>query len=78
VTQLAIKNKMSLTRYDGVCFRCGKQVKAGNGDFQSIGTLPKDLKKNYTGANYKGKWLVRCFGCKNMGNKVLPSKDIIN
>lgn len=60
---------MSLTRYDGICFMCGKTVKAGKGDFQSIGSLSKELKKNYTGANYKGKWLVRCFQCKGLGNK---------
>lgn len=57
---------MSLTRYDGVCFRCGKTVKAGKGDFQSVGSLPKPQRAKYAG---KGKWLVRCFGCKGVGNK---------
>jgi DNA-directed RNA polymerase subunit N (RpoN/RPB10) len=58
-----------LTRFDGVCFKCGKTVKAGKGDFQSIGSLSKELKKQHTGKNYHGKWLVRCFSCKGTGNK---------
>ena len=54
---------MSLTRYDGDCFRCGTFVKAGKGDFQSVGTLPKKER-----VKYRKRWLVRCFGCKGLGN----------
>ncbi len=56
------------TQYPGVCFKCNRNVPAGKGDFQSIGSLPKGMRSNYTGANYKGKWLVRCFLCKGTGN----------
>lgn len=59
---------MSLTRYGGTCFICGKTVKAGKGDFQSKGSLPKKLR-----GKILGRWLIRCFGCKNMGNKPLES-----
>lgn len=59
---------MSLTRYDGICFRCGKSVKAGKGDFQSKGSLSKKQRSKIL-----GKWLVRCFGCKNLGNKPLET-----
>ena len=65
---------MSLNQYKGKCFMCGKEVLPLKGDFQSIGTLSKSLKKNYTGENYKGKWLVRCFGCKGLGNKTMIKK----
>lgn len=54
---------MSLTRYDGNCFMCGEFVKAGKGDFQSVGTLPKEIR-----SKYNRKWLVRCFSCKGLGN----------
>lgn len=54
---------MSLTRYDGNCFRCGTSVKAGKGDFQSVGTLQKKDR-----SKYNRKWLVRCFACKGLGN----------
>ncbi len=56
---------MSLTRYDGFCFRCGKTVKAGKGDFQSKTTLQKEERKKFI-----GRWLVRCFACKGTGNRV--------
>lgn len=64
---------MSLNRFAGKCFICGHDVPTGKGDFQSVGSLPKDIRKNYTGANYKGKWLIRCFKCKGSGN--YPSKE---
>lgn len=44
---------MSLTRYDGVCFRCGKTVKAGKGDFQSKNSLPKNQRNKYYGKDKK-------------------------
>ncbi len=59
---------MSLNKYPEKCFICGKDVPAGNGDFQSVGSLPKDIRKQYTGVNYRGKWLIRCFNCKGVGN----------
>ena len=59
---------MSLTRFDGVCFKCGKNVKAGKGDFQSKGSLPKEWRNKIM-----GKWLVRCFSCKLTGNKPMES-----
>jgi len=59
---------MSLNKYKGVCFICDKEVLPYKGDFQSIECLPKKIKKGYVGANYKGKWLVRCFACKGKGN----------
>ena len=55
---------MWLNKYKGICFICGKEVLPHRGDFQSIGSLPKKIRKKYTGVNYKGKWLVRCFNCK--------------
>jgi hypothetical protein len=67
---------MSLTKYDGICFICGKQVKAGKGDFQSTGSLPKSWRNKI-----KGKWLVRGFECKNLGNRPMESSpffEIIN
>lgn len=67
---------MSLNQYKGICFICGKEVPPRKGDFQNIGSLSKELKKNYTGANYRGKWLVRCFGCKGLGNNPLKLNEI--
>ena len=58
---------MSLTKYDGICFRCGKIVKAGKGDFQSVGSFAKRDRVQFIG---KGKWQVRCFACKGQGNKI--------
>lgn len=52
------------TQFDGFCFRCGKNVKAGKGYFQSKVTLPKEDRKKYI-----GKWIVRCFACRGLGNK---------
>lgn len=60
---------MSTIRYAGTCNWCGKHVQPGRGDFQSIGSLSKDIRKHFTGANFKTKWLIRCFGCKGLGNK---------
>lgn len=59
---------MALNRYKGICFICGQNVPPRKGDFQNISTLPKSIRKKYTGVNYKGSWLVRCFGCKGLGN----------
>jgi DNA-directed RNA polymerase subunit RPC12/RpoP len=39
-------------RFAGRCFRCGREVKAGDGHFQ------RD----------QGKWLVRCLNCVGKGN----------
>lgn len=63
---------MSVTQYNGICFMCGKNVPAGRGDFQSVGSLPKKDRSKYAG---RGKWLVRCFQCKGLGNKPLVDKN---
>ena len=60
---------MSLTRYDGKCFRCGKFVPAGKGDFQARNSLSHTERVKYI-----GKWLVRCFACRGLGNKSLITK----
>ncbi len=64
---------MSLNRYNGICFRCGKNVPAGKGDFQSKNTLHKKIRNKI-----QGKWLVRCFGCKQGGNKPLETSPFYN
>jgi hypothetical protein len=43
-------------RFAGRCFRCGCEVKAGEGHFQ------RD----------SGKWLVRCKSCVGKGNEPEP------
>ena len=55
---------MTLSYYGGTCFRCGKKVEPGKGDFQHKRTLPKKIRNNLF-----GRWVVRCFSCKKMGNK---------
>ena len=45
---------MAVNRYPGICWKCEKQVPAGGGDFELVGSLPKDVKPKYTGKNYKG------------------------
>jgi hypothetical protein len=67
---------MSLIRYAGTCDFCGKHTLSGKGDFQSIGSLSKKTKQLYTGAGYKGKWLIRCFKCKGTGNVPLRAKNL--
>jgi hypothetical protein len=62
--------------YPGNCDFCGKYVPKGKGDFQSIGSLSKKQKKLFTGVNYKGKWLIRCFQCKHTGNVTLRQKQL--
>lgn len=47
---------------------CGKDVPAGKGDFQSVGSLPKSWR-----SKIMGRWVVRCFGCKDLGNRPLES-----
>lgn len=59
---------MSVNQYKGICFICGREVPPGKGDFQSKGSLPKSWRNKIA-----GRWLVRGFECKNMGNKPLPS-----
>lgn len=55
---------MSLIQYGGICNFCGRKTEAGKGDFQSIGSLNKKERTLFTGANFKSKWLIRCFRCK--------------
>lgn len=57
---------MSLIQYGGKCDFCGRDTKPFKGDFQSIGSLGKKEKAHFTGQNYKGKWLIRCFGCRGV------------
>lgn len=57
---------MSLIKFSGNCDFCGKPTKEFKGDFQSIGSLGKKEKMFFTGKNYKGKWLIRCFSCKGI------------
>lgn len=67
---------MSVNKYAGVCFICGKNVAPGKGDFQSTGSLSKEKRKKIV-----GRWLVRCFGCKGLGNKPMensPFNKILN
>jgi hypothetical protein len=40
----------------------------GGGDFQNKSSLPKKIRSKII-----GKWLVRCHGCKGLGNKPLES-----
>lgn len=47
---------------------CGRNVEVGKGDFQSTATLHKKDRLKVS-----GKWLVRCHGCKGLGNKPLSS-----
>lgn len=54
------------TKFDGVCFRCHKPVKAGKGDFQHLRTVPKEVQKLYYGQPKS--FVVRCFECKGKGN----------
>jgi len=55
---------MSLNQYKGICFRCGDEVLPHKGDFQAAYTLGKTLRNKIA-----GKWLIRCFACKGLGNK---------
>lgn len=66
-----------LTKYKGVCDFCGRETHAGKGDFQSIGSLPQKYKHLYTGKNYQGKWLIRCFHCKGAGNTTLKIENYL-
>ena len=64
-------------RFPGICFICKKLVCSDKGYFQSVGSLPKELRGNYTGANYRGKWLLRCSKCVGKGNQTNPiNKEI--
>ena len=54
-------------KFAGICFRCGKEVKSGQGFFQSRGSLSKNQKAKLV---YGGRWLVRCSRCVNTGNEV--------
>lgn len=51
--------------YVGKCFVCNKKVAVGEGWFQSIYTLPKEMRLG------NKKWLIRCLSCKFAGNKPL-------
>ncbi len=64
---------MSLISFGGICDFCGKDTKAGKGHFQSIGSLGKKEKAFFTGVNYKGKWLIRCFQCKGIRHTLIYS-----
>jgi len=55
---------------------CDKEVPPRKGDFQHIKSLPNKEKVKHTGANYHGKWLVRCFACKGLGNKPLKQEQL--
>lgn len=55
-----------LIKFAGTCDFCGQYTKAGEGDFQSIGSLSKKEKDLFVGVHYKGKWLIRCFMCKGV------------
>jgi len=61
------------TKFDGVCFRCHKSVKAGQGDIQHLRTVPKEVQKQHYGQPKS--FVVRCFGCKGRGNVPLPKCD---
>ena len=67
---------MATNAYEGICDWCGVKVPPCRGDFQSIGSLPKDYKKWYTGLNYKGRWLIRCFNCRGTGNETIKIKNL--
>lgn len=67
---------MAAIKYPGVCDFCGKECKAGGGDFQSVGSLPPDIKKYHVNQHYTGKWLIRCYGCKNVGNETIKYKQL--
>ncbi len=59
-------------RFSGVCFRCGKEVKVGEGFFQAIRQTPELRKK------YVGRWLLRCKACVGTGNdlsQITPEKN---
>ena len=60
------------TQYPSKCFRCKKNVPAGKGDIQSIGSLSKNMRSQFA-TGFHGKWLVRCFACKGQGNKILTN-----
>jgi len=65
-----------LNRYAGDCAFCGRPTGADQGDFQSIGSLGKKERKLFTGVNYTGRWLIRCFRCKGAGNQTMRSKKL--
>lgn len=50
-----------LNSYAGLCLRCRRYVKAGDGYAQ------RDV--------YRHRWLVRCKDCVGKGNKPLPIKN---
>lgn len=60
--------------YEGYCSWCGRLVKPNQGYIQSIGSLDPETKKLFTGANYKGKWLIRCKKCVGVPNQELSDK----
>lgn len=68
---------MSLIKYKGKCDFCGKDTEAFKGDFQSIGSLGKKEKKFFVGENYKGKWLIRCFGCNGIRHTKVYSEFLM-
>lgn len=53
-------------KYPGHCYICGRPMKKGEGWFQSKGTLSVLQRRSY-----QGKWILRCTGCKGLGNKPL-------
>jgi hypothetical protein len=55
-------------KYPGKCFVCGKEVPAGAGHFQGVGSLPKEDRKKYF-----GKWLIRCRRCVGNGNQPIKT-----
>lgn len=59
-------------QYSGKCFMCGCAVGVGQGYFQNIFHLPKEIRKKYL--NNRGmKWLLRCVRCVGAGN--VPLKN---
>jgi hypothetical protein len=54
-------------KFPGHCFVCASEVQAGEGFFQSKGSLPLAERRKVIGGS---KWLVRCRKCISSGNKV--------
>lgn len=46
-------------KYKGKCFKCGTEVKEGEGHFQAVGGMNKEQRKKYQSTV----WLIRCKDC---------------